>query len=357
MKPHIILSWIFVGSFMSSCTVYNNTTYTDAIYSSHPDVVRQNPVRPNANNNQQSTAPSYQGDDFVPYSEQYIDEGGNQITNNYYGETYVGTYASRINRFQRPVVGLSYYSPVYNPGWSVGFGYNSFWGSSFSIGWNSGWYDPFCDPFWDPWCYRGWGWNRGFYSPWAWNSWAWNRPWYGPNYYYAPVYNDGFYGRANARNSISRYGTNPSRSSGYNRSYSRGSVGNSGQQPEQNYRQPAKNDQGTRPVARPGSGNTNPTARPTREPYARPDQPTRNPQPRPNNNSYGTPRQGLDNGGSKSYDNRSPQRDVRQRPQSRSNNRSFQRSAPTRSYSPSRSSGGSRSYGRSSGGSSSRRPR
>ncbi len=85
-------------------------------------------------------------------SEQYVDESGNTyITNNYYGydDDYDYFYASRINRFHRPIYGFGYYDPFYT---------NMYWYN----------YDPF---FFGTSIYAGWGWG-GFYRPWGWNSWG-----------------------------------------------------------------------------------------------------------------------------------------------------------------------------------------
>jgi hypothetical protein len=89
-------------------------------------------------------------------SEQYVDENGNTyITNNYYGDDdYDYFYASRINRFHRPIYGFGYYDPFYT---------NMYWYN----------YDPF---FFGTSIYAGWGWG-GFYRPWGWDSWGWGGGW------------------------------------------------------------------------------------------------------------------------------------------------------------------------------------
>lgn len=101
------------------------------------------------------------------YSEQYVDENGNNVTNNYYGDYYEDgndySYASRINRFHRPMYNYGYYNPYY----TNMYYYNNdpyYWGTSIYIG-----YQPSYS-----WGYSGWGWNYG---------WGWNSPYYSPACY------------------------------------------------------------------------------------------------------------------------------------------------------------------------------
>lgn len=115
------------------------------------------------NNNQQG----------APSSQQYVDENGDTyITNNYYGDYYEDDYdyfyASRINRFHRPIWGFGYYDPFYtNMYW---YNYDPFFfGTSIYAGWGWG-------GFYRPW---GWGWNTGFgwggwYNNWGWNGWGYS---------------------------------------------------------------------------------------------------------------------------------------------------------------------------------------
>lgn len=110
----------------------------------------------NTNNNTQG----------APSTEQYVDEDGNTyITNNYYGDDdYDYFYASRINRFHRPIHGFGYYDPFYtNMYW---YNYDPFfYGTSIYAGWGMG-------GFYNPW-HRPWGWNSwggGFGM--GWNSWG-----------------------------------------------------------------------------------------------------------------------------------------------------------------------------------------
>lgn len=125
-----------------------------------------------------------------PYSEQYVDENGNNITNNYYGDYYEDDndyfYSSRIRRFHRNYGGWGYYDPWYTNMYyynydpffwgtsiNVGFWPNYGWGSGF--GWNTGWNN-------------GWGWNGGFYGTPA----CYGGGWYGYGGNYWNGYNNGF---------------------------------------------------------------------------------------------------------------------------------------------------------------------
>lgn len=78
---------------------------------------------------------------------QESDAGGTYITNNYSNDTYDYFWASRINRFHRPIFGFGYYDPFYT---------NMYWYN----------YDPF---FYGTSIYTSWGWG-GFYN-------TWYRPW------------------------------------------------------------------------------------------------------------------------------------------------------------------------------------
>ncbi len=84
------------------------------------------------------------------YSDTYS-SGGNNITNNYYGDEY--NYSSRIRRFYGPTVSVGYYDPFYS-----NFYYNDpFYSPSISFGlginYGFGCYDPFyysafyCNPY------------------------------------------------------------------------------------------------------------------------------------------------------------------------------------------------------------------
>ncbi|MCF8258240.1 MAG: hypothetical protein K9J06_11835 [Flavobacteriales bacterium] len=97
-------------------------------------------------------------------SEQYVDENGDTyITNNYYGDDdYDYMYASRINRFHRPIYGYGYYDPFYtNMYWYTYDPY--FYGTSIYAAWGWG---GFYSPFYRPWGYSMWGMSYG------WNSWG-----------------------------------------------------------------------------------------------------------------------------------------------------------------------------------------
>lgn len=85
---------------------------------------------------------------------QESDDGNTYITNNYYADdTYDYFWASRINRFHRPIPGFGYYDPFYT---------NMYWYN----------YDPF---FYGTSIYTSWGWG-GFYTPWY-RPWGWGWNW------------------------------------------------------------------------------------------------------------------------------------------------------------------------------------
>jgi hypothetical protein len=114
-----------------------------------------------------------------PYSEQYADENGNGVTNNYYGNYYEDdndfSYSSRIRRFHRNN-SWGYYDPWYTNMYYYNYD-PFFWGTSiyigyrpsFSWGWNSGWgwnsTFGWNQPYGYPACYggNGWGWGNGGY--------------------------------------------------------------------------------------------------------------------------------------------------------------------------------------------------
>lgn len=134
-----------------------------------------------------------------PYSEQYIDENGNNVTNNYYGDYYEEdndfSYSSRIRRFHRNnswgyydpwYTNMYYYNydpffwgtsiyvgyrPSYSWGWNSGWGWNTGWGWNNSFGWNNGWNQPYGYPA----CYGGYGWGWGNGGYWnGYNNGYWN---------------------------------------------------------------------------------------------------------------------------------------------------------------------------------------
>jgi hypothetical protein len=138
----------------------------DGIY----DDIYQPPTYQETTTNPLDGYSTYDQDDYYEpqnqrptQSEQYVDENGNTyITNNYYGmDDYDYFYASRINRFHRPIHGFGFYDPFYT---------NMYWYN----------YDPF---FFGTSIYAGWGWG-GFYRPmwgwgggWGWNSWGMGMGW------------------------------------------------------------------------------------------------------------------------------------------------------------------------------------
>ena len=128
-----------------------------------------------------------------PYSEQYVDESGNNVTNNYYGDYYEDDddyeYASRINRFHRPMYNYGYYDPYY----TNMYYYNNdpfYWGTSIYIGYQSsffwnryslGWWGYGNNPY-------GFGWNNGFGTPACYGGGGW----FGGGGNYWNGYNNGF---------------------------------------------------------------------------------------------------------------------------------------------------------------------
>ncbi len=151
-------------------------------------------------------------------SEQYVDEDGNTyITNNYYqDDSYDYFYASRINRFYRPMYGAGYYDPFYtNMYWYTGNPY--YYGTSIYSNWGNGW------------CYNPWGGGYGMWGGNSWgigfgfSSWGWGGGWgYSPycygggfggfnNYYngYNQGYWNGYYdGLANGNGYYNTYDQN-----------------------------------------------------------------------------------------------------------------------------------------------------
>jgi hypothetical protein len=162
-----------------------------------------------------------------PYSEQYVDENGNTVINNYYGDYYEDDnnfdYSARINRFHRNNWGWSYYDPFYTNMYY--YTYDPFyWGTSIYVG------------YWPSysWGWNSWGWNDG----WGWNNgWGWNSPYYSPACYggwnygwggsYWNGYNNGYW---NGFNDGLAHGGYYNTYDGYSGIYygPRGSSGNSG---------------------------------------------------------------------------------------------------------------------------------
>lgn len=129
-------------------------------------------------------------------TQQYVDESGNTyITNNYYGDyddDYDYFYASRINRFHRPIWGFGYYDPFYtNMYW---YNYDPFWyGTSIYAGWGwGGFYRPWG---WNPWGWGGgFGWGGGWYNNWGWNGWGYSPYCFGGGWGgYGMGYNQGYW--------------------------------------------------------------------------------------------------------------------------------------------------------------------
>ncbi len=214
-----ILSILGISSMvLSSCSSYTINTFgtkDDDLYFSKKDAqfsgpiyneeVRVNDLSPAnsssySNQDQQNTSANYSNytpsnnNDYSNQSnqnynngsqERSIDENGQTVVNNYYGDVYEdngGYFSTRIQRFHRPMLGFGYYSPAYcgfyndpfwNPGWNIGFGWsNGFgpsWGVGYGWGFGGGFYDPFFNPWFDPWFspYYGFG-GWGFNNPYAW---------------------------------------------------------------------------------------------------------------------------------------------------------------------------------------------
>jgi len=134
-----------------------------------------------------------------PYSEQYVDENGNNVTNNYYGDYYEDdndyAYSSRIRRFHRNNSAWGYYDPWYTNMYY--YNYDPFyWGTSIYVGawpnygwgWNNcGWNGGFG---WNNGWNNGWGWNGGFGMPACYGGWG-GGYWNGYNNGYWNGYYDG----------------------------------------------------------------------------------------------------------------------------------------------------------------------
>ena len=112
------------------------------------------------------------------------------------------TYATRINRFHRPVAQNMNYNN-FNNWWYNDYGYDPYFNNGFSNwNYNSG-VNIFIGSSWNRWN-RPWGmnsWNSGFggfnawNSPWAWNSWnSCPQLGWGNNFYGNSFYGNSFYG-------------------------------------------------------------------------------------------------------------------------------------------------------------------
>lgn len=119
-------------------------------------------------------------------NQQYVDENGNPINNDYYnGSDNDYYYSNRINRFYRPSMGMGYYDPWFSGG---GFGYGGMgYGMGMGMGYGmgyGGYYDPFYSDFYSPF-----GFGSSWYNPWY-------SPWYGGMYGmgYGGWYGNDFYG-------------------------------------------------------------------------------------------------------------------------------------------------------------------
>ncbi len=210
-------------SFYSSAPVYDDAYYT----ARSVPVATETVIVTDYTDNPTSTEEAYGEGEFISeedvydmyepaYEESfsYTDpEGQTYITNNYYGDYYDYSYASRIRRFSYPYYD-SYYSGYYTSPWyydpwywnsglsfSIGFGWG--WGSigygwgypSYSWGYpyhGYGWYDPWYG-------YPSWGYNsywNGYYDGY------WNGFYDGSGYYYGggyyPEYASVYYGPRNS---------------------------------------------------------------------------------------------------------------------------------------------------------------
>ncbi|HNS16504.1 MAG TPA: hypothetical protein PKI34_01625 [Bacteroidales bacterium] len=212
-------------SFYSSAPVYDDAYYT----ARSVPVATETVVVTDYTDNPSYTEEVYGEGEFIneedvydlyepAYDESYSytgPDGQNYITNNYYGDYYDYSYASRIRRFSYPYYD-SYYSSYYTSPWyydpwywnsglsfSIGFGWG--WGSM-GFGWgypSYSWGYPYHGYGWyDPWYgYPYWGYNsywNGYYDGY------WNGYYDGSGYYYGgggyyPEYASVYYGPRNSR--------------------------------------------------------------------------------------------------------------------------------------------------------------
>ncbi|MBP6978596.1 MAG: hypothetical protein PHD61_04410 [Bacteroidales bacterium] len=200
MRTLVSIFIVVLALFITSCsTSFYSTTpvYDDAYYTAKSvPVATETVVVTDYTDNPSYTEEIYGEGEFINeddvyemyepvYDESYSytdPEGQTYVTNNYYGDYYDYSYASRIRRFGYPYYD-SYYSSYYTSPWYYDPWYwNS--GLSFSIGFGWGW-----GSFGMGWGYPYYSWgypNYGWYDPW------WGYPYYGyNNYWYG--YNDGYY--------------------------------------------------------------------------------------------------------------------------------------------------------------------
>ncbi len=105
-------------------------------------------------------------------------DGKTYVTNNYYGDYYDYSYASRIRRFSYP-----YYSSYYSDYYGCPYCYDPWYygsGLSMSIGFGWGWGS------------FGYSWGYPYYS-WGYPSYGWYDPWWGYPYHGYGSYWNGYY--------------------------------------------------------------------------------------------------------------------------------------------------------------------
>ncbi len=103
------------------------------------------------------------------YSEQYVDENGNNVTNNYYGDYYEDdndySYSSRIRRFHNYNSSWGYYDPWYTNMYYYTYD-PFFWGTSIYIGYRPSYYSNlncgFGNTYGYGYGYGGFGWNSPY---------------------------------------------------------------------------------------------------------------------------------------------------------------------------------------------------
>ncbi|MDP6909264.1 MAG: hypothetical protein QF371_07155, partial [Flavobacteriales bacterium] len=195
---YFVASLILFSSFSFSFAQDDDGIYGDIFET--PEVITEEEEETSPLDGYSTVDDYYPEDGYTgnnPQTEQYVDEDGNTIINNYYGDDYDDSdfgYAARINRFHRPIYGYNYYDSYYtNMYW---YTYDPYYYGT-SIYMNS--WNPYFGYSWSPWYSNwgwtyGWGWNSPFYTPACYNGWNYGYGggyWNGYNHGYWNGFNDG----------------------------------------------------------------------------------------------------------------------------------------------------------------------
>jgi hypothetical protein len=157
-------------------------------------------------------------------STNYSDENDYEYESTYDADEYDNydeyTYATRINRFHRPVVQNIYYNN-FDSWWSNSY-FDPYWNTGWNS-WNNGWNNYSVNVFigspwrrynawnyYNPYSWNSWNVGWGGYNPWGWNSWnsCGSNLWSNYGYYGSGYYGGGYYGNNWAGNYYNRVGNN-----------------------------------------------------------------------------------------------------------------------------------------------------